>query len=48
MNIEFNDKENVEIEKYKALPDTFDEFNTLFKNPICIKLLNISFSYGML
>ena len=30
--IVFN-KENVEIENYKALPDTFDEFNTLFKNP---------------
>ena len=26
-------KENVEIENYKALPDTFDEFNALFKNP---------------
>ena len=26
------DKENVEVENYKALPDTFDEFNTLFKN----------------
>ena len=25
--------ENVEIENYKALPDTFDDFNALFKNP---------------
>jgi hypothetical protein len=30
--IVFN-KENVEIENYKALPDTFDDFNSLFKNP---------------